>query len=217
MANEPGNGDERIEKEVRPLLPLVQGFTGREKITPLGGGLTNRNYRVEAPDDCYVLRIAGTGTELLGIDRAREVACSRAAAYAGVGPRVVAYLAERRALITAFVPGTLLSPERVRQPDTLRRVAQTLRRCHYQPVPADLGEFSPFRTIRTYVHLARERNVPLPEDLGRALQTLDRIERDIELRGPLTEEHRARLLEIASKCPVHKTLISEIDIRTRLV
>jgi putative redox protein len=46
---------------------------------------------------------------------------------------------------------------------------------------------------------------------------LDRIERDVELHGVLTEEQRARLLEIASKCPVHKTLTSEIDIRTRLV
>lgn len=46
---------------------------------------------------------------------------------------------------------------------------------------------------------------------------LDRIERDIELRGPLTDQQRARLLEIANRCPVHKTLTSEIDIRTRLV
>jgi putative redox protein len=46
---------------------------------------------------------------------------------------------------------------------------------------------------------------------------LDRIERDVELRGSLTEEQRARLLEIANKCPVHRTLVSEIAIRTRLV
>ena len=45
---------------------------------------------------------------------------------------------------------------------------------------------------------------------------LDRIERDIELLGPLDDEQRARLLEIANRCPVHRTLTSEIDIRTRL-
>ncbi len=43
---------------------------------------------------------------------------------------------------------------------------------------------------------------------------LDRIERVIELAGPLTAEQRARLLEIANKCPVHHTLESEIDIKT---
>jgi putative redox protein len=46
---------------------------------------------------------------------------------------------------------------------------------------------------------------------------LDRIERDVELTGALTEEQRARLLEIANKCPVHRTLTSRIEIRTRLV
>src|SRR6058998_3643284 len=45
---------------------------------------------------------------------------------------------------------------------------------------------------------------------------IDRIERDIELAGPLTEAQRSRLVEIAGKCPVHRTLKSEIDIRTRL-
>ena len=45
---------------------------------------------------------------------------------------------------------------------------------------------------------------------------IDRIERDIELAGALTAEQRARLLEIAGRCPVHRTLVSEIDIRTRL-
>jgi uncharacterized OsmC-like protein len=45
---------------------------------------------------------------------------------------------------------------------------------------------------------------------------LDRIEREISLGGPLTEEQRAQLLEIAERCPVHRTLTSEINIRSRL-
>lgn len=46
---------------------------------------------------------------------------------------------------------------------------------------------------------------------------IDRIERVIHLQGPLTEEQRARLLAIAERCPVHRTLQSEIDITTRLL
>ena len=46
---------------------------------------------------------------------------------------------------------------------------------------------------------------------------VDRIHRDIELHGSLSDEQRERLLEIANKCPVHRTLTSEIDIPTRLV
>ena len=44
---------------------------------------------------------------------------------------------------------------------------------------------------------------------------LDRIERVITLAGDLTAEQRTRLLEIAERCPVHRTLASEVDIRTR--
>ena len=45
---------------------------------------------------------------------------------------------------------------------------------------------------------------------------LDRIECDVELVGPLDAEQRARLLDIANKCPVHRTLTSEMTIATRL-
>ena len=46
---------------------------------------------------------------------------------------------------------------------------------------------------------------------------LERIERDIHFAGPLDAEQRSKLLEIADKCPVHRTLTSEIDIKTREV
>ena len=46
---------------------------------------------------------------------------------------------------------------------------------------------------------------------------LDRIERELQLTGPLTTEQRARLLEIADRCPVHRTLRSKVDIRTTLL
>jgi putative redox protein len=44
---------------------------------------------------------------------------------------------------------------------------------------------------------------------------IDRIDREVTLEGDLTAEQRARLMEIADKCPVHRTLHGEIDIRTR--
>jgi len=45
---------------------------------------------------------------------------------------------------------------------------------------------------------------------------LDRIDVELELTGPLTSEQRSKLLEIAEKCPVHRTLESEIDIQSSL-
>jgi uncharacterized OsmC-like protein/alpha/beta superfamily hydrolase len=45
---------------------------------------------------------------------------------------------------------------------------------------------------------------------------LDRIDRVVRLDGPLDAEQKARLMEIADKCPVHRTLTSEIRIETRM-
>jgi uncharacterized OsmC-like protein len=46
---------------------------------------------------------------------------------------------------------------------------------------------------------------------------IDRIERDVELVGALSEEQRASLLDIAGKCPVARTLTSEVRIESRLI
>jgi putative redox protein len=44
---------------------------------------------------------------------------------------------------------------------------------------------------------------------------LDRIDVEVDLTGSLTAEQHAKLMEIAGKCPVHRTLTSEINIRLR--
>lgn len=46
---------------------------------------------------------------------------------------------------------------------------------------------------------------------------IDRIEREIQLVGNLAEEQRKKLMEIADRCPVHRTLVSEINIKTRAI
>jgi putative redox protein len=45
---------------------------------------------------------------------------------------------------------------------------------------------------------------------------IDHIERAVELTGALNDDQRARLMDIANKCPVHRTLKSEIHIETKL-
>ena len=89
---------------------------------------------------------------------------------------MIAHLPEHNALITRFVQGRQLTAEDVRRPEILRRLGEALRRCHAYPAPPDLGAFSPFEVIRHYRDLAGARGVPLPHDLGRALDLLARIE-----------------------------------------
>jgi len=167
------------EELLHSVLARVTELSGRElMIEPLEGGLTNRNYRVRADGEAYVVRVPGADADLLGIDRDREAACARAAAAAGVGPEVVAYLREPTMLVTRFAPGELLTAKSIRNSKTLQRAAQALRRCHDYPAPAEAADFSPFAAARRYHALAQQRHAPASADLEHALESLARIERD---------------------------------------
>lgn len=73
----------------------------------------------------------------------------------------------------------------------------------------------PLESVR--VHLRHSKiNASECADCRTKEGLVDRIEREIELIGALSDEQRSRLLEIANKCPVHRTLTSEINIQTRL-
>ena len=74
----------------------------------------------------------------------------------------------------------------------------------------------PLETIRVRLRHSKVHAADCA-DCDTRVAKLDRIERDIELVGALDDEQRARLIEIADNCPVHRTLTSDIDIHTRLV
>ena len=74
----------------------------------------------------------------------------------------------------------------------------------------------PLETIRVHLRHSKVHAADCA-DCDTQVAKLDRIERDIELVGALDDEQRARLMEIADRCPVHRTLTSDIDIKTRLV
>ena len=61
-----------------------------------------------------------------------------------------------------------------------------------------------------------QRHIADCENCEKEQTLLTRIEREIELTGALSTDQRARLLEIANKCPVHRTLTAKIEIDTRL-
>ena len=67
------------------------------------------------------------------------------------------------------------------------------------------------------VHLQHSREYAKDcENYQNTSSKIDKIERIIEFEGELTADQKTRLLEIANKCPVHKTLLSDIEINTRL-
>src|SRR6266550_4175279 len=137
-------------------------------IEPLGGGITNRNFKVEADGRAFVLRIGGKDTELLGIDRSAEYAASSVAADLGLGPEVVAYVEPEGYLVTRYVDGEVGKVD-------VDRVGAALRRLH--DGPALPGRFDSFRVVEAYRATAHEHGVAVPPAYARAKEFADQIER----------------------------------------
>jgi thiamine kinase-like enzyme len=164
-----------METEAKAIIALMPWLSGKQvKVRRLKRGLTNRNYRLDCEGGPYVLRIMEENSRLLGIDRRAEYAALLAAADAGVGPEVVAFLPRKRALVTRFVKGRTLAPKALREPAVLRRVVASLRR--YHACLNGAGTFSGFETVRRYYAQARRRNVAFPRSIAGALRILARIE-----------------------------------------
>ena len=163
--------------ELVGAMQKVPELAGRAlTLTALSGGITNRNFRVDAAgtDDRWVIRLAGNDTHLLGISREVEHAATVAAAEVGVGPEVTAFIRPEGYLVTRFIVGSPVTDEAVHRPETLRRVADSLRRIH--DGPAIPGLFIPLRIVEAYRALAMARGVRIPPEYDAASAVGRRIE-----------------------------------------
>jgi thiamine kinase-like enzyme len=177
-----------LHDELVRAMQRVPELAARElTLTALSGGITNRNFlvAVAGASDRYVIRLAGNDTHLLGISREVEHAATVAAAGVGVGPEVVAFIRPEGYLVTRFIEGSAVSDERVHTPETIERVANSLRRIHDgPPIP---GLFVPLRICEAYRALAAARGVAIPPEyelaaaLGRRIE-LACLANPIELR-----------------------------------
>jgi thiamine kinase-like enzyme len=119
-----------IDAQLRLLLIDLRDTLGPTSGTPvaLGGGITNRNFRVtfEPPVGEGVVRLPGRDTELLGIDRRAELLAGQRAARLGIAPKVL--YGDERCLVTEYVPGSELDGDRLRA--TPEAVVRALRAFH---------------------------------------------------------------------------------------
>ena len=143
------------------VLAAVPELQRAAEVEPLAGGLTNTNYKVTTPAGCYVVRISGKDTGLLAIDRENEAHNTIAAAETGVGAPVVAALPEHDALVLEFLPGEVMSAEKLRRGDRLGSIAESCRRLHGARRFRD--DFDMFDNQRGYVRVVLERGFRLPD------------------------------------------------------
>src|SRR5438270_7894009 len=143
------------------------------KISPLSGGLTNENYLVEAGGRRYVMRLPGTSTELLSIDRVNELYNTRAAASTGIGPAVLEHVPQLDVMVLEFISGPTMSGETLQSDRMARRMAESFRRLH--AAPRFLEDFNMFRLIEDYLRIVEQHEVRIPSDYRERLPLVAEI------------------------------------------
>jgi thiamine kinase-like enzyme len=175
-------------------LPL---FAAAREVTAslLAGGITNTNYRLAVDGNSFVIRIPGENTELLGIERKREMHNHSVAASAGVAPDVIGFIMPEGALVTRFIHGEKISQGEMRTNSKILELCRSLHLVHDGP---DFeGSFSPFRAVEDYLSLARAKNAFFPGDIEDLEKIADEIEHSLYDREPLRPG------------PIHSDLLNE--------
>ena len=160
-------------EEVIAAIPDWAGRTVPAERIP--AGLTNTNYRVEVDGTPYFVRIPGAATELLAVDRGKnELHNTRAAAAAGVAPRVLHALPAWDVFVLEWLPARTMSVEALGAPGMPGRIAEVLRRLHAGPRFRD--DFDMFRLSERYLALVDERGSRSRPGYREHLDQLPRIE-----------------------------------------
>ncbi len=146
---------------------------------PVGGGISNANFRVTDRGRDFFVRIAEDCPEH-GVLRHNEIAASRAAHAAGISPEVV--YAAPGALVIGFVDGVTLTPQAVREAHQRTRIVEFVRHAH-RTIPRHLRgpaiTFWVFHSIRDYRARLVEEDSRMAGELPRLLDTAARLERAV--------------------------------------
>lgn len=143
-------------------------------------GLTNENYIITKNSVQYAVRIAGTNSRELGIDRRAEFAAMKAVAAIGLGPEVLYFSTETGNMITWYIDGKKWTKEDVSTPENMKRIVEVIKKVHaLPPIPY---EFSPYKDIEERLQTALQRKIELPDSLDHLLKKLSVIKQERDQR-----------------------------------
>ena len=170
-----------MEPSIEEVIAAVPAWAGRAVTAQaIAGGLTNRNFRVEVDGVPHFVRIPGPGTDLLAVDRANELANTRAAAQAGVGARVLEHLPRWNVMVLEWLDARTMSNAAVQAPGSPRRIADALRRLHAGPHFRD--DFDMVTLAARYLRLVDERSIPVPAGYRDHLPAIPRLDAALRAR-----------------------------------
>ncbi len=163
------------------VVTKIPEWNGRNiSVTPLSGGLTNSNFKVEVDGAPYFVRVPGASTELLAIDRANEYHNTKAASQAGVAPKIFYHLPEYNVMVIEFLNGKTMSKDSLNESGQPTRMAQAIKRLHAGQ--RFLLDFNMFRLTEYYLSLCRDRAIKIPDGYLDRMPTVNRIEQAMNVK-----------------------------------
>jgi thiamine kinase-like enzyme len=166
-----------IDKAIAKV-PFLRNSKNIKK-TPLSGGITNLNFKIDADGRAYVIRLAGANTELLGIKRDVEHAANKAAGELGIAPEIMYFIEPEGYIVTRFITGKVIPPDVIAQPDYLARVAKKIRLFHRR-APKLNGEFNVFKRVEMLEKISRSKGAKFPHDWDFIMQKMNEVKKALE-------------------------------------
>lgn len=167
---------------------------GDIKYSPLGGGITNQNYKIETGGESFVLRVAGLNTSLLGIDRNTEYEASTRAGRLNIAPEVVYFIEPEGYLVSRFLEAQPLPPAQVKNPHNLEKIVGMLKEFH--ATDRISGVFWVPQIVKDYTRIAKNNAIEFPDNFEWLVECLGAAEAALK-HDPLP------------RCPCHNDLLNE--------
>lgn len=144
------------------LVPGLEQGGAPQYLRRLGGGQVNDTWQVDTTLGRFTLRLDGPIAMRPGVDRERELLVHRAAAAAGLAPRIVRAAPAAQALVCEFLPGRSWSDQDFQHAASLGQLGERLGALHQLAWPAPhTGPFDPELLTRRYLGQARAAGVSL--------------------------------------------------------
>jgi len=148
-----------LEREFAQLFNKVERLRSRVSISELSGGLTNRNFLIQTPEEKYVARISSNSSSLLSIDRGSEFVNSTIAGKGKVGAEVLDYLPGEGLLLISYIKGKTYGAVDVAS--NLGGIAKSLRGLH--ALDSFDHEFNMFTTQKNYLSIVQSQGFKMPD------------------------------------------------------
>ncbi len=167
------------------VVAKIAGWKGKNvSVHPLSGGLTNTNFKVEVDGIPHFVRVPGESTELLAIDRNNEYHNTKAAAEAGVAPKVLHHLPEYNVMVIEFLNGKTMSKDSLNEKGMPTRMAHAIKKLNQGP--RFLTDFNMFRLTEYYLDVCRERDIRIPDGYRERMPTVAQIEKVMSVKPLVT-------------------------------